>query len=88
MAAAPIVMSRAGSQDSARASRPGVPRVSPRFLAVAGGLGAAGSQRTEPPASRTQSGHRTPPGVRIWHSGQIVRPHRWHSVQLVRSGWR
>ncbi len=55
---------------------------------LAAGLGAAGSQRTEPPVSRTQSGQRTPPGVRIWHSGQMVRPHRSHSVQLVRSGCR
>jgi hypothetical protein len=60
----------------------------PAFFALAAGLEAAGSQRTDPPASRTQSGQRTPPGVRIWHSGQIVRPQRWHSVQLVRSGWR
>ncbi|GAA2176469.1 hypothetical protein GCM10009846_30420 [Agrococcus versicolor] len=38
--------------------------------------------------SRTHSGHCTPTGAWIWHWPQMVRPHRWHSVQLARPGCR
>jgi hypothetical protein len=30
--------------------------------------------------SRTHSGHCTPTAACVWHSGQIVRPQRWHST--------
>ena len=30
--------------------------------------------------SRMHSGQITPTGACVWHSGQIVRPHRWHRM--------
>ena len=81
-----IRMSRSTCTQRGR-SRSGAERVILLGADFAAGR-AAGSHRTEPPVSRTQSGQRTPPGVRIWHSGQMVRPQRWHNVQLVRSGCR
>ena len=73
IAATPMVMTgRVAAVDALRDRLP----PHPGLLRLAAGRPAAGSQRTEPPASRTQSGQRTPAGVRIWHSGQIVRPHR------------
>ncbi len=38
--------------------------------------------------SRTHSGQCTPTAAGVWHSGQIVRPHRWQSTKLCRSGCR
>ncbi|TPX02408.1 hypothetical protein FJ656_22560 [Schumannella luteola] len=63
----------------------GVRRAAARLRA---GLVWVGVHWADPPASRTQSGHCTPTGARIWHSGQMVRPQRWQSTQLCRSGWR
>ena len=37
-------------------------------------------------SSRTHSGQCTPTAAWVWHCGQIVRPHRWHSTKLGRSG--
>ncbi len=34
------------------------------------------------------SGQITPTAAGVWHSGQMVRPHRWHSTKLCRSGCR
>jgi hypothetical protein len=30
--------------------------------------------------SRMHSGQITPTGAGVWHSGQIVRPHRWQRM--------
>lgn len=30
--------------------------------------------------SRMHSGQMTPTGAWVWHSGQIVRPHRWQRM--------
>ncbi|RWR19391.1 hypothetical protein D8Y24_10920 [Agrococcus lahaulensis] len=39
-------------------------------------------------SSRTHSGQCTPTGACCWHSPQMVRPQRWQSTQLCRSGCR
>jgi hypothetical protein len=39
-------------------------------------------------ASRMHSGQMTPTGAGVWHSPQIVRPHRWQCTKLCRSGCR
>ena len=38
--------------------------------------------------SRRHSGHITPTAAGVWHSGQMVRRHRWQSTKLCRSGCR
>ncbi|BDZ54751.1 hypothetical protein GCM10025870_18240 [Agromyces marinus] len=38
--------------------------------------------------SRMHSGQITPTGAGVWHSPQMVRPQRWHSTKLCRSGCR
>ena len=36
----------------------------------------------------THSGQCTPTAACVWHSGQMVRPHRWQRMKLSRSGCR
>jgi hypothetical protein len=38
--------------------------------------------------SLMHSGQKTPTAPGVWHSGQMVRPHRWQSTKLWRSGCR
>ncbi|KQO81504.1 hypothetical protein ASF17_09990 [Frigoribacterium sp. Leaf263] len=39
-------------------------------------------------ASRTHSGQCTPTAAGVWHCPQMVRPQRWQSTKLCRSGCR
>ena len=42
----------------------------------------------DPRASATHSGQCTPTAAWVWQAGQMVRPQRWQSTKLCRSGCR
>jgi hypothetical protein len=61
----------------------------PRPAAERARVNAAGFVRgADARCSRMHSGQITPTGAGVWHSPQIVRPHRWQSTKLWRSGCR
>ena len=59
----------------------------PRSAADRTRVSAAGFVRgADARCSRMHSGQITPTGAWVWHSGQIVRPHRWQSDEALPIG--